>query len=75
MSINLRREPKIIPEFKIGDKVTYHNQFKGTEYGIVKSLSSYKDKVFVVYNYDDNVEDYNYTAELTHCSMLTLGWE
>jgi len=57
---------------KIGDKVTYF-KFK-KEKGIIKNLCD-DDHVFVVYNCDNNWENYhNYTAARTKISDLKLGW-
>ena len=57
----------------IGLKVTYKTKHK-KEHGIIKSVSD-KDHVFVVFNCDDNWDEYyNYTATRTRKSDLIFGW-
>lgn len=65
---------------KPGDKVTYvpiHAQddpYKW-EHGIVKALSDFPDKVFVVFHCAGDWEAYwRYTAVLTSLYMLYEGW-
>jgi hypothetical protein len=59
--------------FNVGDKVTFKTKWK-TEKGIVKSLSD-DDHVFVVYNCNDDWENYaDYTGARTRIIDLVLGW-
>ena len=63
----------------VGEKVHYI-PFKDCgedkyENGIVKSHHADKDKVFVVYHWSDEPENYqNYTGALTNISQLKKGW-
>jgi len=60
---------------KEGTKVAYitHNKI---ERGIVKSACLDRAYVFVVYNCNNDWENYkNYTAVRTRISDLTIGWD
>lgn len=62
---------------KVGDKVNYYCG-RGTkdQNGIIKTLSSFSDRVFVVYNCNNDWDNYqNYTAELTYKTDLMSGWK
>ena len=59
--------------FKKGQKVTYVTEYE-KEKGIIKNINE-KGNVFVVYNCNNNLDNYeNYTAELTSIKNLELGW-
>ena len=64
-------------DIKVGDKVYYqpqHNPPDEWEKGIVKGIG--RDSVFVVYNCNDDWENYqNYTGALTSPRDLYFGWE
>lgn len=61
--------------FEVGDMVTYDPGYK-RERGIVKSFSGDETHVFVVYNCNDDWENYgSYTAARTRIADLKHGWE
>ena len=63
-------------EIRVGMKVHFVDIFSGDyENGIVKSLSSKDDAVFVVYHYNKEWDDYcKYTGALTMLRDLHPGW-
>jgi len=62
-------------EFKIGDKVTYKNNFCPVEHGIVKETVNSDGDIKVVYKCNNDWKNWmNYTGELTSKRHLTKGW-
>lgn len=65
----------MLKSFRIGDKVTYVPKEGNVEYGIVKSISEDFEKVFVVYECNNDWDYYMvYTAKSTEKKYLYHGW-
>lgn len=59
---------------KVGDRVTYLTTY-GKQRGIIKRFATDNYSVFVVYQCDQNWEEYyNYTGQKTEISDLVEGW-
>jgi hypothetical protein len=60
---------------KAGDKVHYTAPHGKKENGIIKSINESGDGAFVVYNCNEDWDNYeNYTGAHTRLSTLTEGW-
>jgi hypothetical protein len=63
-------------KFSIGDKVTYVSDYAPSEHGIIKGFSKDGIQAYVVYNCNEDWENYNnYTGQLTYLDDLRKEWE
>ena len=69
----------MVDNLKVGDKVYYQPEHYGEhkwENGIIKEIPDFPSHVRVVYNCNDDWNNYqNYTSELTRITDLKLGWK
>lgn len=62
-------------EIQPGIKVHYTSPHDSKENGIVKSLNDSKTIAWVVYNCNNDWDNYmNYTGAATNIKDLTIGW-